>query len=616
MAADGRKVLVIGLDGLDPGIAGALLDAGELPHLAALRSTGGLGTVQTTYPAQTPVAWSSFATGTNPGGHGIYDFVRRDPATYLPDLGLNRYEQKSAFLPPKVVNLRRGRAVWEVLTDAGISSVVLRCPCTYPPDKLRGRMLSGMGVPDIRGGLGTGTFYTSVPGVRAGESENVVAVERRDDQGIRSHLIGPRNPKSGDDARLEFQVEVRDGAATIRLAGRAAPTELALGQWSEWVKVKFKLGMLQTVHGMLRFYLRGLEPFELYASPINFDPVTPMFPISQPWEYAAELEKQVGTFYTTGMVEDHTGLNNGRFDEEAYLAQCAQVLDEREAMLHHELDRFDEGFLYCLFDTPDRIQHMFWRFQDAGHPANRGEPPPEDLRRAIADHYKVCDAIVGRMLERVDDRTFVIVLSDHGFGTFQRGVHLNGWLHHQGFLHLQPGHSAGEDGGDLLRHVDWGRTKAYALGLGSIYLNRRGREASGVVTDDDAPATVRAIVQGLSGLADPERGAKAVRSVAARDEIYSGPYVDEAPDLLVNFAPGYRVSWGTALGEVPRGWFEDNTKRWSGDHIVDPPLVPGILLMNRPFRESGARIIDLAPTILDAFGLEKPGAMEGSSLIA
>src|SRR5262245_38105998 len=199
-----KRVIVIGLDGLEPGIVDSMLASGQLPHLAELRRRGGYSRVATTSPAQTPVAWSTFATGVNPGGHGIFDFIRRDPRTYLPDFALNRYEARGAFLPPKAVNLRRGTPVWEVLSAAGIGSTIVRCPCTYPPDSSNGRMLSGMGVPDLRGGLGTSTYYTTADSVSPGESENLLRVEPRPDGAIETSLIGPRSPKGGSDLRFEI----------------------------------------------------------------------------------------------------------------------------------------------------------------------------------------------------------------------------------------------------------------------------------------------------------------------------------------------------------------------------------------------------------------------------
>lgn len=618
MAADRlrKKVIVIGLDGLEPKIVEPMLAAGELPNLARLRAQGGFTRLRTTFPAQTPVAWSTFSTGTNPGGHGIFDFIRRDPKTYLPDLALNRYEQKSAFLPPKAVNLRGGTPFWMLLSKAGIPSVIVRCPCTYPPDDVKGRMLAGMGVPDLRGGLGTSTFYSSAEGVTARESETVVGVKLNGGDTVRTHLVGPRNPKTGADAQVDLTVHLdRAGRkVTIRSDGDPSSLEVREGQWSDWLRVKFKLGVLQAMNGMVRFHLVRLEPiFELYVSPVNFDPRSPLHPISAPWEYAAELARTLGTFYTTGMVEDHTGLNNGRFGEEAYLDQCGQVLRERERMMLYELERIKKGLFFCLFDTPDRLQHMFWRFREKNHPANAGEPR-EDLKRAIEEHYCRCDAIVGRALAHADDDSLFIVLSDHGFNSFQRGVHLNTWLHDQGLLALKSDVKPGEEAGDLLRSVDWGRTKAYALGMGSLYLNLEGRERDGIVTADEADRVKAAIVGGLTGLRDEARGEVAVRGVVTREQVYAGPFAAEAPDLVVNFAGGYRVSWGTALGGVPAGQFEDNVKKWGGDHIIDPSLVPGMLCMSRPF-ERDASMVDLAPTILAALGVPKGPAMEGRSLL-
>lgn len=610
-----KKVLVIGLDGLEPTLVDALLAEGQLPALAGLRQQGGYTRVRTTCPAQTPVAWSTFATGVNPGGHGVFDFIRRDPKTYLPDLALNRYEQKNAFLPPRVVNLRRGTPVWDMLSAAGIPSAIIRCPCTYPPDTPRGRLLSGMGVPDLRGSLGTGTYYSS-DDVKAQESESVVRVSREGTT-IRTKLLGPRNPKTREHFTVDLTLHLEPASRrlTVHSDGQPRTLTVEVGRWSDWLRVKFKTGLLQSVAGMVRFHLASLEPvFAFYASPINFTPEAPLFPISAPPKYANELAGAIGTFYTTGMVEDHAALNNGRISEEAFLDQCAAVMREREAMLHHELARFDAGLLYCLFDTPDRLQHMFWRCREPDHPANR-LTPSKFGKEVIDEHYRACDAVVGRAMQFADESTLVIVLSDHGFGSFRRGIHLNTWLHDQGLLALRDGMQPGEEAGDFFRHVDWSRTQAYALGLGGIYVNCAGREGQGIVASDEAEIVTARIINGLTNLTDAERGAAAVRAVVRRDQMYRGAYVGEAPDLIVCTAPGYRASWGTTLGGVPHGHFEDNVKRWSGDHIIDPKLVPGVLFMNQPIRD-GASLTDLAPTILAALGGPKQSAMEGKSLLS
>jgi len=619
-----KKVIVIGLDGLEPTIVEAMLDHGELPHFAKIRAAGAYSRLKTTYPAQTPVAWSSFVTGTNPGGHGIFDFVSRDPKTYQPDLALSRFAPpKNAFSPPRVVSNRQGVPVWQLLTQAGIPSVVLRCPCTFPPDQVNGRMLAGVGVPDLRGGQGTGTFYSQDKTAKAKESEQLVPLPEGDQ--FTTHVIGPRNtrvkPIADTTAEIKVQVDRAARKLVIKTGGVPDRLEIPEGQWSPWVRVKFKFSMLQSLPGIVRFFARQLAPHvEFYSSPVNFDPAAPTFPVTSPNEYGKELAEQIGLFSTLGMAEDHTGLNNGRFDEAAYLTQCDLVRAERERMTFHELRRFGEGLFFVVFDTPDRVQHMFWRFRDPEHPYFDRERAPEFVR-SIEEHYRLYDGLLARVLEHADEHTLLIVLSDHGFNTFRRGFHVNTWLVENGLMALKDNKKPDEALGEGFSAVDWSRTSAYALGLGGVYLNMKGREGGGVLEEGaEAERARRAIVEGLTGIADTATGRTAINSVSRREEIYSGAHAAASPDLLVNYAPGFRVSWQTALGGMPYGLFEDNTRRWSGDHIIDPETVPGILLMNR--NGSGplaaghrADIRDLAPTILSYLGVAKGEAMEGISLL-
>ena len=398
-----RKVIVIGLDGLEPGIVEAMLERGELPNLAKIRSSGSYSRLQTTYPAQTPVAWSSFATGANPGAHGIFDFICRDPETYLPDVALTRFERpKSMLAQPRVVNRRSGVPLWQTLSAAGISSTVLRCPCTFPPEALQGRMLSGVGVPDVRGSQSKGTFYTQDRTAVAQENEQLIFLDSPLDSGteVVTRVIGPRNTKASTAADTSCEVRVRVDKAARRLVihtgGSPAKIEIPEKGWSEWVRFKFKFSMLQSVTGIARFYVRQLEPYlEFYVSAVNFDPAAPMFPVSAPADYARELADKIGLFSTLGMAEDHNGLNNGRLDEAAYLQQCELVLSERERAMRFELDRFSEGFFFMLFDTPDRVQHMLWRFRDREHPGFEPDLSPE-LATRIEEHYRRCDALLSR----------------------------------------------------------------------------------------------------------------------------------------------------------------------------------------------------------------------------
>jgi predicted AlkP superfamily phosphohydrolase/phosphomutase len=612
-----KKTIVIGLDGLEPRIVESMLVRGELPNLEKIRRSGCYSPLKTTYPAQTPVAWSSFATGANPGAHGIFDFICRDPKTYQPDIALSGFERpKNMLAPPRVVNRRHGVPLWQVLTQAGIPSTVLRCPCTFPPETIHGKMLAGVGVPDLRGSQSKGTFYTQDKAVRAEENEQLIQLDAG--ESVTTRVIGPRNAKQppGDSCcEIRAQVDRNGRRLVIQTGGTPARIEVPEKSWSEWVRLKFKVSMLQSVSGIARFYVRQLQPhLEFYVSAVNFDPAAPLFPVSWPANYAKDLGENIGPFSTLGMAEEHNGLNNGRLDEAGYLDQCELVLAERERMMRFELRRFTEGFFFTLFDTPDRVQHMLWRFRDPGHPGFEPDVTPE-LATRIEEHYQRCDALLGPVLEAVDGDTLLMVLSDHGFGTFRRAFHTNTWLWQQGLLALKESRKPSEEWGDGFSQVDWSKTSAYALGLGGIYLNFKNREVGGILEEgSEAERVRRAIQEGLPQVADRVLKCPAIRSVSRREELYRGPFVANSPDLLVNFQPGFRVSWQTSLGGFSHELLEDNRRRWSGDHIVDPESVPGILFMNRPTPDVAPRIIDLAPTILSYLGVPASDSMEGRSL--
>jgi len=608
-----------------------MLERGELPNLASIRRQGFYSRLKTTYPAQTPVAWSSFATGTNPGGHGIFDFISRDPMTYLPDAALSHFvPPKNMFSPPRVRNQRRGEPLWNALTRAGIPSVVLRCPCTFPPDELNGRMLSGVGVPDLRGAQNKATFYTQDANAREQESEQLVVLPSGTE--LKTRVIGPRNSRQSPsaDAVAEIKLEVKPGRRlAIETGGTPERIEVDEKSWSEWVRFKFKISLLQSVTGIARIYVKQTEPkIEFYVSAIHFDPAAPLYPVSSPGSYAQDLADAIGLFSTLGMAEDHNGLNNGRLDERAYLEQCELILAERERLMRFELDRFDEGFFFLLFDTPDRVQHMLWRFRDPGHPGYQADLA-RDLASRVEEHYARCDRLLAPALAKTDENTLLIVLSDHGFNTFRRAFDTNTWLWQNGLLALRNGRKPGEDSGIASGLLDWSRTYAYAVGLGGIYLNLKNREGQGIVEEGTEAERVRTAIQsGLRGISDTQTGHTAIRDVRRREELYSGPCAGAAPDLLVNFCPGFRVSWQSAVGGFANSLIEDNTRRWSGDHIIDPDEVPGILFMNRTprpvpndgpslaeGRTNSRHIVDLAPTILKFLGVPVPEPMEGKALL-
>jgi predicted AlkP superfamily phosphohydrolase/phosphomutase len=280
-------------------------------------------------------------------------------------------------------------------------------------------------------------------------------------------------------------------------------------------------------------------------------------------------------------------------------------------MFFDALEKTHRGVVACVFDITDRMQHMFWRYLEPDHPANAGKDVSKH-RDTLRELYPRMDELVGRVMERIGKDTLLIVMSDHGMKSFQRGINLNAWLHQHGFLAMR----ANPKGAEWFEDVDWSRTQAYALGLGGIYLNLRGREAQGIVEPGAAAQEVkRRIRSGLKQLFDEERGVSAIKDVYDTHETYVGPYVEEGPDLIVGASVGYRVSWTCATGAVTEKIFEDNVKSWSGDHCIHPSEVPGILFCNRAIANENPHIVDIAPTILDLFGVKVPDYCDGQSLM-
>jgi predicted AlkP superfamily phosphohydrolase/phosphomutase len=353
------------------------------------------------------------------------------------------------------------------------------------------------------------------------------------------------------------------------------------------------------------------EHFSLYLTPLNIDPENPAMPISHPSYYATYLAKRIGPFCTLGLAEDTWALNEGVIDDAAFLKQAYDIDQERERMFFVALDRLRKGTLTCVFDATDRIQHMFWRYFEKGHPAARGKQPGGHAG-AIEEIYRRNDELIGKVVARLRDDDLLMVVSDHGFASFRRGVNLNAWLLSKGWLALKEG---GDGSAEWLRDVDWSRTKAYALGLTGLFLNLEGREAKGIVKAGGEAARLKAdIMAALRGLRDPEAGQVAINEAFDTAKLYSGPYLQNAPDLIIGFNAGYRTSWDGATGVVSGAVFEDNVKAWSGDHCIDPRLVPGVLFASRKIDRNDPSLVDVAPTVLKLFGLEPPSHMDGKPL--
>ncbi len=627
-----RRLIIVGLDGQDPELTDRFMREGRLPNFRRLAEEGCYHRLATTFPSVSPVAWSSFATGAHPAKHNIFDFLDRDRRTYLPQLSSVRIGRVKRVLrlgrlrlplaKPEMRLLRKSRPFWSVLGSRGFWSTVLRVPITFPPDRFYGAQLAAMCVPDLQGTQGTFTLFTtrrSVEGFKEG-GMRVLLDSDGDRDGDPDHFEtafqGPDNELVDGSPPLTLPVVIdldrQNRAARIQVNGRMRV--LAVGELSDWIELSFRAAPGIKVRGICRMMVTEIgEHFSLYATPINIDPEKPAMPISHPSYYAVYLAKKLGKYATLGLAEDTWALNEGVIDDRTFLRLTYDIDREREEMFFAALDKLRRGTLVCVFDATDRIQHMFWRYLEPDHPAAKNGAEASS-REAIAELYEHNDALVGRIRERLGDEDMLMVLSDHGFASFRRGLNLNAWLYANGYLALRDG---GDGSEEWLRDVDWSRTRAYALGLTGLFLNVEGREAKGIVKAGEEAEVLKAELIGkLSGLFDEERGETAIQEAFDTTSLYSGPYLKNGPDMLIGYNVGYRISWDGATGVVAGPIFTDNVKPWSGDHGIDPRLVPGVFFSDRSIDCDDPALIDVAPSALWLFGIQPPSYMDGKVLFS
>jgi predicted AlkP superfamily phosphohydrolase/phosphomutase len=620
------KVLVLGMDGMDPGLVRRFVSEGVMPNFKKLIASGQFGELQTTMPPHSPVAWSSFITGCNPGGHGIYDFVHRDPATFTPYMSTSRSfdSSKEVKVGPwtiplgsgRVELMRKGPAFWNILAERDIPSTIVQIPANFPVAPSDVNALSGMGTPDLLGSYGTCAYITdsTVENSAALTGTKVIKVSAVNHV-FKANLEGPKNALRADRAPSTVEITIRrdpyEPVVKISISGHEVL--LKQGEWSEWIPVSFPLmPMFASVSGMVRIYVKEAHPrLKIYISPINVDPLEPSLPICSPAGYSRELSQAVGRFYTQGFPADQKALSEGILSDDEYLTQAHIVLDENMRMFEYELARFNEGVFFFYFSSIDQNCHMLLRTMDPTHPLYRPEASA-DVKNAIRGFYQRMDFALGRAMEKIDSRTTLYALSDHGFAPFTREFNLNTWLYNNGYLALTDPSKIGQ--GEFFEHVDWSRTKAYGLGINGLYINVEGRDKFGTVKPEDTAKLARDIAERLPSVNDPRNGAAIITKVYDSQKLYSGPFVDLAPDLVVGYQRGYRSSDETVLGKVPEELVADRTNLWSADHCMDPAVVPGMLLSNKPWKKERPAIWDLAPTILGDFGISRPGEMDGEKI--
>lgn len=625
------KTLVLGIDGMDIKLARTFMRMGFLPNFSKLAQVGSLTTTATSFPPQSPVAWSSFTVGASPAVHGIYDFIHRDPATMLPYLSTSKVSspektfQFSGLDIPlaggKVENLRQGKPFWDYLADHDIPATIFKMPGNFPCENKRVDMISGMGTPDLRGGYGSFTLFTTkLPANHQSiTGGSIIAVDFRDGL-AQTALPGPENTLRQDHPITSIPIKIwRDPVnPVVRVVIQDQEYILNQGEWTGWQQLSFTmLKHISEVKGICKIYIKSVHPeFSMYVSPINIDPAEPVLPIVSSTRYGKELARNLGSFYTQGMPEDTKALSYDILNNSEYLELAYQIIGERQGALNYELNKFakrDEGLLFFYFSSLDQDSHMFWRAIDPQSPLFTKELE-RDFGSTLRDLYIEMDKSLGNVLNTFDltDPNFrLIVMSDHGFGPFRRQVNLNSWLYEQGYIALYDTRDIEE--GEYFANVNWDESAAYALGINAIYLNIQGRDRFGSLSTSRAKQVLEKIRDGLLQLRDPASGQQVVSAVAVVPEAEKqlNPH---APDLIIGWNLGYRTSWASILGGFEREMIKDNDDRWSGDHCIDPALVPSILFSNKKITRPNSAMVDITATILSEYGIPIPQAMTGKAL--
>ncbi len=658
-----QRVFVIGFDGMDPTVARRLMGEGKLPHLQQLGESGTFSTLGSTQPSESPTAWSSFATGVNPGKHNIYDFLIRSFDTYLPDFNMIRKEPPS-FLwgtfptkAPRILSTRGGTSFWVHAGRDGVKTRILTVPVTFPPEEIpHGEMLAGLPLPDIRGTLGT--FYYWATDLSSFEENNTefggYLKRLLLDGGVaKTFLKGPENPilkqeertllqkrkagtlSDGEKDRLEKLATAKDvnlpvtvkwtegsGKAEIEIQGHRLT--LKSGEWSDWIPLSFSFNFLVKAKGLTQFHvIEADKELKIYAHPVNWDPRNPPLPMSKPDGYAPQIAKEIGLYRTLGWAESaDKALQELRLDEADFLYDCDRAMDDREKIIFKALEHDDWDLFVAAIETTDRISHMMWRLTDTKHPMY-DEVLAEKYGDSIEKIYRRADDLVGRLRAKVPKDAVFMVMSDHGFHSFRREVNLNTWLVQNGYMIFEGQESQKKNLADLFGRgqfwegVDWSKTRAYAVGLGQIYFNLRGRESQGVVSAGAEYAALQEEMRNkLLPLTDPDTGEPVFRDIYRRDDIYKGEFLQYAPDLQVGFNDGYRVGWQDTMGAINRAVITNNNRKWSGDHCATATEISGgVLFLNRKIGSQEPNIMDLAPTILKLLDVPLPQDLDGRPIL-
>ncbi|MCP4712315.1 MAG: sulfatase arylsulfatase, partial [Planctomycetes bacterium] len=586
-----KKVIIVGIDGMDPQLTEQMMDSGDLPNFNRLRQKGGYSPLATTLPPQSPVAWAGFITGANSGVHGIYDFVHRKPqhqsrlfssfceAVPASDaLQIGSQKVPLTFWPfnhqPAYTKLnRQGTPFWDYLDEKNINSQIYLVPSNYPPSPSKHgnhQSLAGMGVPDLTGNRGMYQFF-SENGPTTPKYQGNGWLDRLvfENHSAHARLIGPPNQflESPESIFIEFSVHRDLNRYSAAIDVQNQKILLNAGQWSSWIKLNFDLSTPlapdKRITGICRFFLKQVSPnFQLYISPINIDPSDPAMQISEPANLSKKMTEKMGLFYTLGFQEDYNARIFNALNDQEFAQQAQLVLDQRLKMLDYAFDHYDDGVLFFYFSSTDMQSHIFWCDSSGPHPF-RSTQQSNYYHNHIKDLYIQMDNVLGDIIARYDKDSTIIILSDHGFGNLNQNFNLNRWLRDNNYINPVNATSLEKD-------VDWDGSQAFALGINGLYINQKDRERDGIVNaGQEKEVLINELIEKLENVRDTE-GKPIIDNVFRADQVYHGEALDLAPDLIIGYNRGCRCDYGSSIGLMQNDLISKNTNPWGADHCFTP----------------------------------------------
>ncbi|MCB9479739.1 MAG: alkaline phosphatase family protein [Deltaproteobacteria bacterium] len=583
-----KRLFVIFLDGADEGFVRQALSDGLLPNLAAMAKTGTYSPLATSCPAESPVAFAEVLTGRNPGKHGLFDFLHRDPATRLPSIALFDYDGE------RFTNNLAAPTFCTPLKNAGIKTALVRIPSTFPPPDDADLVLSGLGVPDASGTWGRAQLFSK----EADASGDIFGTMRKTYRREHDHYLLDLD---GPGATATLKVERTDDK--FLLNGVELPREA----FGPWMRVTFENGK----YALIAVHVRLVDGTpEFLVTPCWTDPLHASLPACRPDDLARVLAEQHGDYPLAGWAEPNLLLAEGLIERRAFFEMCRRVADATDAHIFDILNNTDYDLVMANLEFFDRVAH-----------AGFGPAAAKDVQAQLMGVLVRFDAFVGKVRDAHPDATLWIA-SDHGFAPWTRRVNVNRWLAENGYLRADLAAPdpdlrtlAGE--GVFWSGVDWSRSRAYAVGLSKIYLNLEGREAGGIVAPGKPVRELKQeLIERLTALRDPENGKAIFRRVLDAQRLYSGQALGRSGDLILCYNPGYRTDWASSLGGTGTPVVAANDREWSADHCgVDPELIPGIFFSASAIEGDGPALRDIAPSILRFFGLPPDPDMDGRPIL-